>query len=481
MSYPLSFEFKQKQTQNLKQNQLLMMLPQMQQAISLLQAPVMEISQIIDAEMERNPILEAIEEYGEEENKEREDPEEVTVDHDDFEIMKKLDDEYRDFFEQSGSFQKPTKQDEERKLFLDNSIVASDTLYSHLLNQSHETFDAEKDIEIAELIIGSIDDRGFLETSVDEIAVMGGVSSDEVERVLKEIQTFDPFGVGARSTQESLLIQLKNMGKESSLAYKIIENHYDELLHNKIPAIQKKLGISYEKICRVMDEDIARLDLNPGSWYSIVNESTIVPDAAIREDEGKLALDINDDVIPPLRVNRKYLRMLSQDDLESSTKEYIHQHLMSAKWLIKNILQRNETISRILNYIMKAQKEFFLSPKGELVPMTMRDIAEDLDLHESTIARAVSGKYIDTPRGVLALRSLFTYSYQKQDGSDMSAQTVRDKIKKLIDEENKQNTLSDEMICRELKSMGIDCARRTIAKYRRDLNIGNAQQRRKYS
>lgn len=456
------------------------MMPKMQQAISLLQAPVLEISQIIDAEMEKNPMLEMIEEYGEETNKEDGDPKEVEVDHNDFEIMQKLDDEYRDFFDQSGSYQSKSRKEEQKKLFLEHSIIAPETLYGHLMNQSRETFETEKELQLAELIIGSLDHRGFLVTDIEEIAAMGNVAPYEVEDLLKEIQTFEPFGIGARSTKECLLIQLRNGGKKASLAYKIIEKYYDELLHNKIPYIQKKLNITYEQICQIMEEDIVRLDLQPGSWFSTTNESVIVPDARIREEEGELVLDINDDVIPPLRVNRKYLRMLSQQDLDLSTKEFIHQHLISAKWLMKNIHQRNETLSRILRFIMKSQKQFFIDPKGELVPMTMKDIAEELGLHDSTVARGVANKYIDTPRGVVPLRSLFSFSYQKQDGSELSAQTVREKMQKLIDQEDKKKPLTDERISQDLKVLGIECARRTVAKYRKDLKLGNAQQRRKY-
>ncbi len=457
-----------------------MMMPKMQQAISLLQAPAMEISQIIDAEMEKNPMLEMIEEYGEETKKEDGDPKEIEVDHNDFEIMRKLDDEYRDFFDQSSSYQPKSRKDEQKKLFLEHSIIAPETLYSHLMNQARETFETEEELQLAELVIGSLDQRGFLGTDVEEIAAMGNVAPHEVEDLLEEIQTFEPFGVGARSTKECLLIQLRNRGDEASLAYKIIEKYYDELLHNKIPFIQKKLNISYEQICRIMEEDIARLNLQPGSWFSTTNDSVIVPDARIREEEGELVLDINDDVIPPLRVNRKYLRMLGQDDLDLSTKEFIHQHLISAKWLMKNIHQRNETLSRILRFIMKRQRRFFIDPEGELVPMTMRDIAEELGLHDSTVARGVAGKYIDTPRGIVLLRSLFSFSYQKQDGSELSAQTVRDKIRALINQEDKKKPFTDEKISQDLKALGIECARRTVAKYRNDLKLGNAQQRRKY-
>jgi len=481
MSYPISFEQRQKQSQNLKQSQLLMMLPQMQQAISLLQSPILEMSQLIDMEIEKNPLIDMIEELAEERLKKSEDPEEVAIDHNDFEILKRLDDEYRDFFDQNDVKPRISKTDEELKAFLDNSVVTPETLFHYLQNQAAETFETGKEKELAELIIGSLDDRGLLETPLQELAVIGQCDLEEMERILFMIQEFEPYGVGARTVQECLLIQLRQYGKKGSPAEKIIQECYEELLQNKIPAIQKKLNLEPQEIGRIIENDIAPLDLHPGAIFSSPNESYIVPEAEICEEKGKLVVLINDDSVPRLRLNRKYLRMLEDNDLPTETREYIYQHMMSAKWLMKNVYQRNETIRRILEYLADKQKEYLINPLGELVPMYMLDVAEELDLHESTIARAVANKYIYTPRGMVSLRAMFTFSYKREDGKAISSQTVREAIARIVDAEDKNKPLSDQKISSKLKETGIPCARRTIAKYRQELNIGNAQQRRQYS
>ncbi|NGX57649.1 MAG: RNA polymerase sigma-54 factor [Chlamydiae bacterium] len=480
MSYPIFFEQKQKLTQGLKQNQLLMMLPQMQQAISLLQSPIMEISQLIDCEIEKNPLIEIIEEVAEECLAERDDPEEVKIHHDDFEILKKLDEEYRDFFGQNELRPRISKTDEELKNYWDTSVIAPKTLYGNLMEQAGETFESEKEKALAELIIGSLDERGLLATSLEELSVLAEATVKELEAILLTIQEFEPYGVGARTTQECLLIQLKRYGKEGSLAEKIVQECYEELLHNKIPLIQKKLNISPDEIRQVIEKDIAQLDLHPGTCFIPMTESYIIPDGEIKEENGKLVVVINDDSIPSLRLNRKYMRMLDDEKLPQETKEYIYQHMLSAKWLMKNVYQRNETIKRILDYLSVKQIEYLRNPKGELIPMFMTEVAEELNLHESTIARAVANKYVNTPRGLISLRSMFTFSYKKQDGSEISSQSVRDAIQRIVEQENKQKPFSDQKISNLLEDTGIPCARRTISKYRRDLNIGNAQQRRKY-
>lgn len=479
MSFHLSFEQRQKQTQ--KQNQLLMLLPQMQQAITLLQAPVMEISQLIDTEIEKNPLIELIEEVAEERFDFRDDPEKVTIDHDDFEILKKLDDEYRDFFGQNEMAPRMSKTEEERKNYWDASVIAPKSLYSHLMDQAKETFDSKEDLELAELIIGSLDEKGLLATSLEELSVLAKVPVKKLESTLWAIQEFDPYGIGGRTIQECLLIQLRRYGKQGSPAEKIVKECYDELLHNKIPLIQKKLDLAPGEIRQIIDHDIAQLDLHPGASFIPRVDTYIIPDANIIEEDEGLKVIINDDSIPSLRLNRKYLRMLDEKNLPDETREYIHQHMMSAKWLMKNLFQRNETLKRILDYLVDKQSDFLKKNDGELIPMFMTEVAEELGLHESTIARAVANKYINTPRGLVSLRSMFTHSYKKEDGSEISSKTVREAIERIIHQEDKQKPLSDQKISDMLEEAGIPCARRTISKYRRAMNIGNTQQRRKYS
>jgi len=498
MSNSLSFELQQKPGQNIKQLQRLIMSRQMQQAIHFLQMPIMELTPLIDMEMEQNPVLEYSKDEEEtevdsdlkqleddnmeESNDEDNAPEkELIFDEGDFEIMRRLDEDFRDHFSESGNVSvKRNSEEDKLQTFLESSIVSEETLFEHLMQQAKEVFEDEKQQAIAEAIIGNFDEGGFLSTSFQELAVLEGCTVEAIEKVLKVIQTFDPIGVGARNLKESLLIQLQSQGKAATLAYAIVDKHFDDLLHNRIPSIKKGLHCTAEQIGEAVDHDIAKLDLHPGTQLSRQVISFITPDVSLRQEEEELIVAINDDTMPRLRLNTRYMRMLDDASLPEETKDFIKQKVVSAKWLLRNIMQRNETLEKISQSLVKWQREFFLNPDGKLVPLTMKVLADELDVHESTIARAVSGKYIETPRGILPLRSFFTSSLSTNAGIDISSKTARDVLKEIIDGEDKQHPLSDEAISAMIKEKGIQCARRTVAKYRVALNIGTAQQRRKF-
>lgn len=481
MAYPLRYELQPKQTLNLKQNQVLMMLPKMQQAITLLQAPITELEQLIDQEIERNPLLEYVdsEEETETEKKDSEDPEPIDFDQQTMDILSHLDEEYRDFFAQTGEGR--TKREwEELTSYQEASIIDTPSLFEHLMRQAKEIFTEERELKGAEVLIGSLNRWGFLEGSLEEAALLANLSLEEIQEILREIQGFDPLGVGARDVRESLLIQLRGGRKEKTIAYHLIKEFYDDLLHNRLPIIEKRSGFSLQQIEEALKKDVVALDLRPGALYASPHAMWIVPDAFIRQDGEDLTVDVHDDYLPPLRLNPSYIKMLRRSDLEGVTKAFIEEHVSSAKWLVKNILQRNQTLHRILDYIVQEQRPFLLQPEGELKPMVMLEVAAALDLHESTVARAVSGKYVDTPRGLLLLRSFFTNSFTTENGSEMSSQTVRHALQKLVEEENKMVPHSDEALSSLLKEQGIPCARRTVAKYRHELAIGNTRQRKKF-
>lgn len=490
MKRELSLQLQPRQELTLKQNQLLMMLPQMQQAIYLLQLPVMELSAVINEELEKNPILEQeseeiptpLEQSEKEEivNENVAAETEVFFDQKDFEILKHLDEEYRDHFALSGNYQTyRTEEEEKLKNFVENNTCEKESLFTYLMKQAKETFDHPKDLELAECLIGNFDENGFLITPLEEIASLYNTTKDKLRTILGIIQTFDPCGIGAQDIRQSLLIQLQKLRKEKSLAYKIIDQHYNDLLHNRIPQIHKNSGHSYSEIKQAI-EHIAKLDLRPGANFSRNMPQILVPDANIRQENDQLIVEINEDWTPSLRLNKRYMRMLKDQHLTREAREFIHHHLISAKWLVRNIYQRNETITRIVEFLADKQKEFFTQPNGSLIPMTMKELAKELNLHESTIARAVANKYISCSRGILPLRSFFSVTYVNIAGDDISAHTVRNAIKELIERENKETPLSDETISSKLKEIGIICARRTVSKHRNQLNLGTAQQRRKY-
>lgn len=481
MSYPISLDQKGKQEQ--KAIQRLMMTPQMQQAIHLLRMPVMELSQAIALEMEQNPVLEYIQENEGEESEEveEENPEkECEFEDKNLDKLLKLDEEYQDFFNESGSFLSRRSAEEEKyKTYLENSIQDHPSLLDHLMGQAREVFSAQEDLAIAEILIGYLDEQGFLKTSLEEISTCFSLKLPRVREVLGVIKGFDPIGVASKNVQEVLLKQLEMQGKSSSLAYKIIDNYFDDLLHNRLPQIQKALKVSAQKIHEVIQSEISKLELHPGSSFSHGDAQTLIPDATLRQEGDSLLTDVNEEFVP-IRVNRKYLKMLEDPAVSTESKEFIKSKILSGKWLMRNVHQRGETISKIASYLAKKQKDFLLGNSAGLVPLTMREVASELELHESTIARAVADKYIETPRGIFPFRFFFSNAYISEKGEDVSSKTVRNLVSQIIEEEDKKKPLSDEAISKQVQEKGITCARRTVTKYRKELKFGTAQQRRRF-
>jgi RNA polymerase sigma-54 factor len=469
-----------KQGVSQKQTQALMMSEKMQQALQLLQLPALEMSQVIDQELEKNPLLEEIEETEDSQEPVVEEipaEKELSFDDKDLEVLKRLDDDFKDLFSESGDFYKKRNQEEEKaKTFLDQSIKQESSLFEHLMDQANHTF-SKQTLPLAELLIGSLDEKGFLQTPLSEIASFHGIEEERLKEVLLQIQDFDPAGVGAIDLRDSLLLQLRRQLKKETLAYFIIDNHYDLLVQNKLPQIGKKLSCTATEIREAVDLHISRLDLQPGAAKSQVVVQNITPDLTITDDGGELKVEVNNDYMPSLRLNSKYLKMLEDPALTVEDKEFIKQKILSAKWLMRNLLQRNDTLEKIGLELIKHQKAYFLDSKGEIVPLQMKTLAEQLSLNESTIARAVANKYVDTPRGILPLRSLFSTSYETQQGEDISQVAVKNLLKEIVDSEDKSRPFSDEAICKIMKERGVCVARRTVAKLRSVLEIANTRQR----
>jgi len=498
MPYSLSMDLQPKPAQNLKQLQKLIMSHQMQQAIHFLQVPIMEMTPLVEMELEQNPVLEYEQEgedpqadpeiqQMEEDVKEESTENEMTVESElkfddrDLEILHRLDEDFRDHFAESSTFTPSrTSQDDKFQTFLESSICDEPTLFEHLMAQAREALPEPEEIAIAETLIGNLDDHGFIKTPLTEMAILQNCTVEALEKVLEVIQTFHPCGIGARDLRESLLIQLEAQEKQGTLAFAIIEKHFDDLLHNHIPAIKKGLHCTAEEIEEMIANHIAHLDLHPGTQLARQVTTFIVPDISIHQEGDQLVVAVNNEYVPSLKLNTHYLRMLDDPTLAKDTREFIQQKVVSAKWLLRNILQRNDTLERIGQVLAKQHRDFFINPAGNLVPLTMKVVAEELEMHESTIARAVSHKYIDTPKGLLPLRYFFTSGLTTQEGTDISSSTVRDLIKDLIADEDKSQPLSDQTLSTLIKEKGIQCARRTVAKYRVALGLSTAQQRRKF-
>jgi len=449
-------------TQNVKQIQRLILSPQMQQALHLLQLPVMELETAIEEELTLNPLLE----YSEDEN---------SLPEEEFEILSVLDQEMR------ASTSQTSREEEDLKSFIENTVAYESSLYEHLMEQARETFVSQQDLDLAQVLIGNLDHDGILTTSLEEIAALFGTQVNALIPILDSIKTFDPIGVGAQDLKEALLIQLKGQGKEKTLAFRIIEQHYQDVIHNRIPLIAKNLNRTPQDIRLTIAQEISHLDLHPGTNQSEGHyrqmTQHLTPDLMISYSNGKFEIDINSERIPNLRLNKSYLQMLSDATTSNETRDYIREKISSGKWLLRNLHERHQTLYRIAEQLIKYQNLFFSSPKGQLVPLTMKEIAEELELHESTIARAVSNKYLTCARGILPLRSFFTHSYTTNTGKNISSHTVKDLLCEMLDKEDKARPLSDEVISAMIKEKGIPCARRTIAKYRQELNIGNTTQR----
>jgi len=291
-----------------------------------------------------------------------------------------------------------------------------------------------------------------------------------IDRLLEEgasVSAFDPEA-------------MENVKKLLGDKIELVKDHYDDLLHNHLPLIQKSLGCSMEDLRGSIDHDIAKLDIRPGANFSSRKPQPILPDVTLRQEGDQLIVEVEREHIGKIRLNRRYLKMLDDPEVPVKTKQYIKSHFLSVKWLMRNLQQRFSTVERIAESLAKRQREFFIDPEGQLVPLTMKVLAEELELHESTIARTVSNKYINSPRGLMSLRDFFTSGYVSAEGDEMSSTTVRDAIVDIINGEDSKHPFSDDKISEMLESKGIHCARRTIAKYRTGLEIGNTHQRRKF-
>lgn len=485
---PAGLQFQSGPQQQISQR--LIMSAHMQQALRLLQIPLQDLEPFIEEQVVQNPLLEisrdeeipSLEEEIEDQSLQETVEQEVNIDDKDLAILSRLEEDFREHFAESEPAPiKRTSSEDKLKSFLEQSICAKTSLQDQLIQQAHDSFETEEEIKIAKILIGYIDEFGFLSTPLCEICTLHQLEEIETQKILEEIQTFEPYGVGAPSIQESLLIQLRCLKKEQTLAYLIVRDHYDLLLHNHIPQMQKKLGCSYDSIQDAIEKDIAKLDLHPGTHFSSQSAQAIIPDVTIKQENEKLVVEVEREYIPSLRLNPRYLRMLNDPDSTPDIKRFLQHHLFSAKWLVRNLQQRFSTLELIAQSLAEKQYDFFTKPDGKLVPLIMKTLADELNVHESTIARTVSNKYLNSPRGLFPLRTFFTNKYVAENGEDLSSTTVKQAILDLIEKEERSRPLSDEKISQLLKQKGISCARRTVAKYRFILQLGSAHQRKKFS
>jgi RNA polymerase sigma-54 factor len=358
--------------------------------------------------------------------------------------------------------------------------TSSESLAEHLLWQLRMSVTSEEDYAIGEAIIGNIDEDGYLTIGVEEIAETLEIEVAEVERLLQLIQTFEPTGVGARDLRECLLIQLQQLGLENTIANEIVEKDYlHDLEANRFPQIAKSLGVGLDLVCAAA-ESIASLEPKPGRQFSSEKPEYIVPDVTVERIDGNYRVFVND-YGPRIRLSPYYRGMLSSgSSLPGETREYIQSKIQSAAWLLESIERRRRTIQRVTESIFEVQRGFLEKGPSYLKPLTLKDIADMVGVHEATVSRVTSGRYVQTPRGVFELKYFFNSAIPTENGGPTSSASVKEMIKDMIVSEDPQNPLSDKEIESRLNENGIHIARRTIAKYRKELNIASSSKRKKW-
>ncbi len=454
--------------QNLKLVQQPIMTPQLQQAIKLLQLSRMELIDLVRQEQEENPFLEevtspAAESEPLETSFESLSPPESGPGEEEEELPPITWDGER-FFPSS------LKEDEERPSF-ENFLTKKPTLAEHLLWQLRlSNFDEEECI-IGTLIIGNLNEDGFLQYPLEEIAAQSGFPLAKMEAVLKKIQAFDPPGVAARDLRECLLIQAQQIYGGHPIVIKIIENYLDQLGRKNYQAIAKGLGISWEEVVQA-SKLISVLDPRPGRAYSEENIQYVIPDVYVYKIGEDYVVVLNEDGLPKLRINPYYRDILrDQAQYDGEAKDYINEKIRSALWLIKSIHQRQRTIYRVTKSIVRFQRDFLDRGVAYLKPMVLKDVAMDVNMHESTISRVTSNKYVHTPQGIFELKYFFNTSINTSRGENIASESVKEKIREILTKEDPQRPYSDQEIVELLKKEGIIIARRTVTKYREMLGF----------
>src|SRR6266403_834116 len=469
------------QSQNLALQQVLS--PQLQQSLLILQTPLLELRNLVQQEMETNPVLEELPDEPSSDGPNGDEPSTDNNFKEEFEKLASLDEEWRDYMAQSSSYSpegsRGSPEAKDKRQFFFDSIAVQETLQQHLMTQLNQTALNANDRKTAELIIGNIDDNGFLQSTPEEMALSSGIAKEDFEKMLALIQSFYPPGVGARDLRECLLVQLQREGKENSLEYKIISEHLDDLGKRRFPEIARRMNISVEEVQKCAN-NIAQLNPRPGQSFAVAPQNYVLPDVTVEKVDGDYQIILNNEQIPHLRISNIYKDIIAQDNNGSEVKDYIRDKIRSGKFLIRSIHQRQQTISNIAHQIVSRQRDFFEHGPSHLKPMTMGEIADAVGVHETTVSRAVSGKYMATPQGIFEMKYFFTPGYQTSTGESMSNTSVKEAILDLVKHEDGNAPLSDQEIIEILSQRGIPIARRTVAKYRTELNILPSHMRRKY-
>ncbi len=476
--------------------------PQLQQSLALLQAPTLELKALVEQELQQNPVLEEvegsevelpdkpIEDLGDTSDvsatpdpAERAEDAQLDADADkpdaapaddfqeEFDKLVQLDQEWRDNFSQTNAPIRQTSDDEEKRQFMFDSLTAGISFAQMLVDQARESDLTEEQQAIAELIIGNIDDYGYLKATVEELAASNNLPAEKILEVLKIVQTFDPAGTGATDLRECLMLQLERASRQDTLEYRIIRDFMEALGKRRIPEIARGTGRTVDEVQAALAR-IAHLEPRPGRAFLPDTDQFVSPEVFVTKVGDDFTVATNNDNVPHLRISNVYKDLMAQGENNAEVKNYIREKIRAGKFLIKSLHQRQQTIANIGKEIVKRQREFMEKGVVHLKPMTMAQVAEVVGVHETTVSRAVSGKYMETPQGIFEMKFFFTAGLQTTAGGEgVSNTSVKDMISDIFKAENPSKPLSDQEVVKMLGEKGITIARRTVAKYRDELNI----------
>jgi RNA polymerase sigma-54 factor len=461
--------------------------PRLYQAMDLLYMPLLDLQQHIKQEMLNNPFLDLEEPLVDPSDLEAKDEKEKADDEIDWEEI------LLDGFDAGGR-----KQEYEQKEYYEPVRVETRDLADHLLDQLKLMRLSPREVLLGEEIVGNIDDDGYLVCTLEEVVdglndwleehggdwaepgeTLDPYTLDEGEAMLQLIQKFDPPGIGARDLRECILLQLRDLELEGTRTYRIVEEYFDQLINHRWSEISKDLAITPKEVQTAADE-IAKLDPKPGLKYAAPADNYITPDLIVEKIDGSYHVFLNDTSLPRLKLSRTY-REIARDKskFQGENKEFISNKLNSANWMIQAIEQRRQTMLKVMNFIVDRQREFFERGVQYLKPLTLREVAEVIEMHESTVSRVTNEKYVQTPRGVLPLKFFFSSGLSTTSGEDVSARGIKAKIETLVENEDAKKPLTDQAIVNILKEEGVQIARRTVAKYRDQLGILSARMRKR--
>jgi len=464
--------------QQLKLSQQLVMTPQLQQAIKLLQLSRLELLETVQQELMENPFLDEAD--AEVESEMREPEEKMTESQAEEELVRTAD--WENYL---GEFSSTSKQAlsrdmevPEEGLSFEARLASKPSLEGHLSWQMRLSNFTDHELDIGDVVVGNIDGNGYLQASIEEILGLVQATPEEVESVIRRIQRLDPVGVGARTPQECLLVQMEVLGYDDPILVSLVQDHLEDLEKNRYKPLARKFKISLEELREYLDL-IQTLDPMPGSNFSGTDPHYVSPDVFVYRYGDEFVIILNEDGMPRLQMNTYYMDTMK--GAASKEKEYFQEKMRSAAWLMKSLYQRQRTLYKVVESIVRFQREFFEHGVTKLKPLILKEVAEDIEMHESTVSRITTSKYVSTPHGIFELKFFFNSALDLNDGSQVGSESVKALIKQMIAEEEPRKPLSDERIGEILQEkLEVNIARRTVAKYRSAMGIASSSKRKQY-